>query len=271
MPLVSGVLIFLIVLSYQNCAQPLDEIGTGSNTSTGGGNGGSTGSTGGSGAITPNCQIAPSSNSVILGQPLTVQYSFAPVEKRIKVSVYNNTTDTFSETIYTEGGILNFTTTNSAAVGRYNIIGNVIDTNGAVLDVCYHDIDILPSSSSPNPTPPTPPAPEPTITLSTDKNICTGPCSVVLVQNVSNLAASGKAFRVFRIKSDGTEIGVSCLTTDGASAITVSFTYLSSPGINTLSAYLVPSCTSDITGVQPSASVEVDSQPRDIYDGALPL
>ena len=133
------VLLFsFIVLFYQNCAKPLDEIGMNSSLSS-------------SGA----CNISASPKTAYINEgPLTLTYSFLnDISYKIRVIVVQNSTGAFTENLYTQGGTLSASYTAAEQAGQYTAHGVVEDAGGATVGRCQDTFSVITRAVVPPPPP----------------------------------------------------------------------------------------------------------------------
>jgi hypothetical protein len=236
MPLIKGfsaALFTFLILSYQNCAKPLNDIGMSSPAST---------STSG----TPSCSLTLSSANVAINSPLTVGYSYTPATDSIRIVVTTSNGANVSSTLYNGNGS---TTLTNPTAGTYIVSGVVQNSSGVAEATCQQTYTV-----STVYVPPEPPAPSvPTITLSGDKTSCTGSCTLNLTHNSATIGSSGHVFRIVKLNGSTTE-DVVCKSVSGTATTPVSLTYAADPGLNSFVAYFVSTCSSPITNVQASAT-----------------
>lgn len=124
-----SVLLFsFVVLSYQNCAKPLDEIGLNSSLSANG-----------------VCDISASPKSVYVNESsITVAYNFLnDITYKIRVVIVQNSTGAFTESIQTQGGTVSATYTTAAQLGSYTAHGIVEDASGATVGRCQDTFSVI--------------------------------------------------------------------------------------------------------------------------------
>ena len=236
----SFTLFTFLILSYQNCAKPLEEIGSNSSlviTETG------------------SCEINVSKTHVTVSDTQNVTYSYYPASLRFRVVVVNNTSGASAENVYYQAGSIDLPYNNENMVGSYTIYGIVENNQGLASGSCQQNYVVQTSGVNPDPDPdpdPTPTPPTPSITLSGTPSSCVGSCNVNITHNASNIAGSGKVYRI--VKQNGNNVStVACKMTNGSAVSTVPVSYANEPGINNFYAYLVQTCSTTITGVNPSA------------------
>lgn len=133
---VSFVLFTLLLLSYQNCAKPLDEIGMNSSMSGIG-----------------SCQISPSKAQVVLNENQAIAFTYSPASLKIRIVVMNNSSGVFSENVYSVSGVLDVTYINSSQAGNYTVHGIVETEDGATAGTCTTTFQVKgpPIIGGPNP------------------------------------------------------------------------------------------------------------------------
>jgi hypothetical protein len=220
-----------LVLSYQNCAKPLDDIGLNNSNSLAG-----------------ICDFTLSGTSIVKGLPFSATYTYAPSTEKFHIIVMDPAGATVAENTFTQNGTLSLPT---ATLGNYIVSGSVLDNAGATLGTCQKSYLVKTVVAVPEP----PAPPMPTITLSGSSTTCVGSCTVNLTHNATDLTSSGSVFRIVRVNG-ATTADVVCKTTSGSAVTAVSLSNANNPGLNSFMAYLVSTCTSPVSGT-PSATFNV--------------
>jgi hypothetical protein len=236
MPLIKGLgvsLITFLLLSYQNCAKPLDDISL-SSSSLG----------------TAACSLTLSTTSIVAGFPLKITYSYTPAADKIQIVVSNDATGVSTQNLFSGNG--STTVTNSVA-GAYTVSGIVQNSSGTTDGICQKKFTVKTVVALPEE--PSPPS-VPTITLSGDKTTCTGSCTFNLTHNSSDIGGSGHVFRI--VKLNGTTAkDIACKSVNGIVTTQVSLSYATDPGLNSFIAYFVSTCTSPTAGLQAAATLNM--------------
>lgn len=131
MTALSVLLFSFVVLSYQNCAKPLDEIGMSSSLSS-----------------SSTCNISASPETIYLsGGPATISFSFVnDISYKIRVILMQNATGLFTESIHTQGGSVTASYANADQTGTYTAHGIVEDASGATVGRCQDTYQVSDSS-----------------------------------------------------------------------------------------------------------------------------
>lgn len=125
--LLTAIPVFLftfLVLSFQNCAKPLDELSV--NSSLAGG----------------NCSITVPS-SVYLNVNLPIKYSYNPSNFKIRLVVTQDFSGASVQNTYSQGGTLDVTYTTAGELGTYTVNGIVEDAMGVTAGTCLGSYVVL--------------------------------------------------------------------------------------------------------------------------------
>lgn len=223
----------LLILTYQNCAKPLDDIGTNPSLSHLG-----------------SCNLTLSSVSVPVNTSINITYSFLPATDKLRIVVVNNDSGAFIENVYIKDGV---TDVSNTVAGNYTVYGVVENGSGASSGNCQKDYVVTSGGTPPTPT-------TPSITLTGNTSSCTGTCTLQLTHNATNLVSNSKVFRIVKLNGSSTT-DIVCKSTDGSATTPVALSYTAEPGLNTFAAYLVSTCATATAGLTTSATYNVTINP----------
>ncbi len=133
--LVSTSFCFIVIIGFQNCAQPIGDIGMNS-------------------SLGAKCIIATSHDNVSLNQKLTINFNYSPAYLRAQLVIMNDGTGAFTDHYVTEPGNFDVTYTKTNQAGDYTVHGFLFDEFGTRVGQCARSYKVL-GGTEPPPPPPT--------------------------------------------------------------------------------------------------------------------